>query len=75
MTIYDLIYQTTAQIIIKDSYRLLFVCSKCGKPVELKDTMCPHCKRSFLSEDEIKDMTEKLISDIARIIIKNVRGE
>ena len=75
MTIYDLIYQTTAQIKIEDAHRMLFVCSKCGKSVGLKDTMCPHCKRSFLSEHEIEDMTEKLISDIARIIIKNVRGE
>ena len=75
MTIYDLIYQTTAQIIIKDAHRLLFVCSKCGESVGLKDTMCPHCKRSFLSDREIEDMIEKLISDIARILIKNVRGE
>lgn len=75
MTLYDLIYQSTAQIKIEDCYRRQFGCSKCGKPVKLEDIRCPHCGSWFISEKEINDMTEQLIKSVAEVLIRNIRGE
>lgn len=75
MTIHDLIYKTTAQIIEDGYVDEPYVCSKCGCTVKPEEIRCPHCRAWFISENDIKIMTEQLIATIAKVLIKNIRGD